>query len=139
MKKYFIYLLAFVFFACQQNVFAQQATRPTLTPADYEKMIKKYAGLFKNHKKTDGIKIDPQRLADILNTRKDREAALVFARYLKKTGKVNGVRKRVTLLLKVRKQPKGAGAATPPEDFEYIDLGFEFGFCPPPNGCFEDN
>ena len=137
MKKFFvIYLLLFIFFICKQNVFAQSTDRPILTAADYEKMIEKYDGLFRNHKKTDGVKIDPQRLADILNRYKGQQVALMYARYLKKMPPVNGKKKRVTLLLKILVNSKGAGAASAFADFEYIDLGFEFSLCPPPEDCF---
>ncbi len=137
MKKLFLILSVFVFFISKQDVCAQTDSLPTLTAADYEKMIEKYDGLFRNHRKTDGVKIDPQRLADILNRYKGQQVALMYARYLRKTGKVNGKKKRVTLLLKIKRSTKGAGSVNQEDDFEYVDLGFEFSLCPPPDDCFE--
>jgi len=137
MKKLFVFCLSlFIFFINNQTVFAQQTSGPVLTAADYEKMIDNYDGWFKNHKKTDGIKIDPQRLADILNRYKGQQVAIMYARYLNKTPPVNGKKRRVTLLLKILVKPKGAGAVPPEDQFEYIDLGFEFSLCPPPPDCF---
>ncbi len=139
MKKFFVISsLLFIFFICKQDVFAQPASsRPTLTANDYEEMIDNYDGKFRNHKKTDGVKIDPQRLADTLTKYKNHDLALVYARYLKKTGEVNGKKKRVTILLKIKKIPKGAGSVNQEDEYEYIDLGLE-ALCPPPYDCFQN-
>jgi hypothetical protein len=101
-------------------------------------MIDNYDGKLRNHTKTDGARItDPEKLVRILNQYKNHEMAFVYARYLKKEGEVRGKKKRVTILLKIKKIPKGAGSAFAPDDFEYIDLGLE-SLCPPPEDCSGD-
>jgi hypothetical protein len=140
MKKLFVFCLGFLFVAYTQDVFAQQNARPTLTQADYEEMIDNYDGLFRNHKKTDGIKIiDAKKLADVLNTYEGRQVALVYARYLKTYPAVEGKKKRITLLLKIKKIARGAGSANYQDEYEYRDLGLEFAMCPLPPDCSVDN
>jgi hypothetical protein len=113
--------------------------RPTLTANDYEEMIDNYDGKFRNHRKTDGVQIDPKRLVEILSRYEGQDVALLYARHLNKTGLVNGKKKRVTLLLRIKKPPKGAGDAVAFQEFEYIDLGLEFSLCPPPFDCFTND
>ena len=139
MKKFFVFCsLLLVFFVSKQDVFGQNAGLPTIPAAVAEEMIDNYDGLFRNHKKTDGIRIGQRQLdvfVDFQNKYKDKKMALYFARYLKSNPPVNGKKKRVTLLLQILVTPKGGGSVNQ-EEYVYIDLGWE-GLCPPPD-CSED-
>ncbi|HVE60787.1 MAG TPA: hypothetical protein VNA26_03155 [Chitinophagaceae bacterium] len=138
MKKLFVFfLLLFVFFIGEQNVFAQNAQLPTIPAAIAKEMIDNYDGLFRNHKKTDGLQLGPRHLetfAQFQNKYKDRPMALLFARYLKNMPAVENKKRRVTILLRIRITPKGAGAINQQDDYEYFDLGGD-ALCPPPDDC----
>ena len=139
MKKFFVFCsLLLVFFVSKQDVFGQNAGLPTIPAAVAEEMIDNYDGLFRNHKKTDGVQLGQRQLtlfADLQKTYGGNQMAIVLARYLKKMPRVENKKKRVTLLLKIRITKKGAGAVTQEDDYLYIDLGGDH-LCPPPFDCF---
>ena len=136
MKKYLL-LGIIVTLGFSLNVAAQSQSLQ-FSENDWIEMIDNYDGLFRNHKKTDGIRIGQRQLdvfVDFQNKYKDKKMALYFARYLKSNPPVNGKKKRVTLLLQILVTPKGGGSVNQ-EEYVYIDLGWE-DLCPPPD-CSED-
>lgn len=125
MKKYFI-VIAILFISFFLNDALCQSASPAriFTNDDWIEMVDNYDGLFRNHKKTDGVIIDPKRLLDIVNKYSGKRTTLLFARY-PRGYIVNGKKGRVTLVLRIM------NSNNIKED-EYIDMGGDDGLCPEP-------
>jgi len=124
MKKYFIVftILSISFFWNEALCQSSSQTR-NFTNEDWREMVDNYDGLFRNHKKTDGIIIDPKKLLDIVNRFPGKKTTLLYARYPKGTV-VKGKKGRVTLVLRIQ---NGNNI----NDEEYIDMGGD-ALCPEP-------
>jgi hypothetical protein len=122
MKKYFIVFSVVYIFLFQHNALGQSQKRD-FTNNDWKEMIDNYDGLFRNHKKTDGVVLNSQKLLNALSKYPGKKVAILFARY-PRDYEVNGKKGRVTLVLYVQNEQDKTK-----DHFE--DLGGE-DLCPPP-------
>jgi hypothetical protein len=127
MKKYLL-LGIIVTLGFSLNVAAQSQSRQ-FSENDWIEMIDNYDGLFRNHKKTDGLNINAKMFSELVNKYQGKKVTLLYARY-PKGYIVNGKKRRVTIVMFV---PTGGNSLRG----DYIDLGGD-NLCPEPECAPKD-